>query len=88
MQQTLLGVFKFGHLLYYEEVFIKEKKTYTKIKVIVSIYVSRILCFIYLFIFLTLWVLCKMLSILVEKMELLIEECKHNKRSHKVCDNA
>jgi hypothetical protein len=35
-----------------------------------------------------LWVLCKMLSILVEKMELLIEECKHNKRSHKVCDNA
>jgi hypothetical protein len=29
-----------------------------------------------------------MLSILVEKTELLIEGCKHNKRSHKVCDNA
>jgi hypothetical protein len=40
MQQTLSSEFKFGHLLYYEEVFIKEKNTYTKIKVIVSI-----LCF-------------------------------------------
>jgi hypothetical protein len=40
MQQTLSSEFKFGRLLYYEEVFIKEKNTYTKIKVIVSI-----LCF-------------------------------------------